>query len=78
MSEEEKEKLLALAERRYGDRGQESLKHIVADAVRWKMRQWDLWGVSWGDRIWHMLAFHSPIPFLKKVGWGKLISSYLT
>lgn len=78
MSEGQREKLLALAERRYGDREQESLGLIVRDALRWKMEQWDKYGASWGDRVWHMLAFHSPIPFLKKVGWGKLITSYLT
>lgn len=70
------EKLEALAERRYGDRGQEAINRLMADVFTWKLDYWDRYGQSWRDFLWLKVAFFSPIPWLRKIGWGKLNETY--
>ena len=76
LSDEVSERFLDLAERRYGDRGQESISRLAEDMLRWKMASWEQDGVSPGDRFYAWLALWAPLPWLRKWGWGKIITSY--
>ena len=76
VSEEVKEKLKALAERRYGDRSHESETRVVEDILHWKLDSWRRYDISLGDWFWLQLAHSAPIPWLRKFAWGKLIEGY--
>lgn len=65
-----------LAERRYGDRGQKSMNRVAADVLRWKIASWKQDGMSPGDQFCVWLALWAPLPWLRKWGWGKIITSY--
>ncbi|GAH66103.1 unnamed protein product, partial [marine sediment metagenome] len=76
ISEDVKEKLEALAERRYGDRSHESKTHVVEDILHWKLDSWQQDDISLGDWFWLQLAHHAPISWLREISWGKLIKGY--
>jgi len=76
VSEDVKEKLQALAERRYGDKGHESETRVIEDILKWKLESWERYDMSLGDWFWLQLAHYAPIPILRAFGWGKLIEGY--
>ena len=76
VSDDVEEKVKALAERRYGDRGPESISHIVEDILTWKLDSWDRYDISLGDWFWLQLAHRAPISRLRDISWGKLIEGY--
>lgn len=76
ISEEVKEKLEALADRRYGDRSHESKSRVVEDILKWKLESWQRDDMSLGDWFWLQLAHHAPISVLRAFAWGKLIEGY--
>ena len=76
ISADVKEKLEALAERRYGDRSHESKSHVVEDILHWKLDTWERYDMSLDDWFWLQLAHYAPIPVLRSFGWGKLIEGY--
>ena len=76
ISKDVKEKLQALAERRYGDRSHESETNVIEDILKWKLKSWQRDDMVLGDWFWLQLAHHAPIPVLRAFAWGKLIEGY--
>jgi len=76
ISEDVKEKLEALAERRYGDRSHKSTSHVVEDILNWKLDSWQRKDISLGDLFWLQLAHRAPISRLRDISWGKLLEGY--
>jgi len=76
ISEDVKEKLEALAERRYGNRSHESKSFVVEDILRWKLDSWRQHDISLGDWFWLLIKERAPISLLKEIAWGKLIEGY--
>ena len=74
MSFKLKRKIDSLAKRRYGDTPG-ARDHVVADALWWRMKQWDKEGIGLWDLFWIKLAY-SRIPFLNSLAMGKLIAPY--
>lgn len=70
------EKLKSLAARRYGDKSQVSMDRVLTDIVMWKLVSWDRYGLSWRDYLWIKLAYFHYMPWLRRIGWGKIIESY--
>jgi hypothetical protein len=62
-----------LAQRRYGDKSQESMDKIAQDACHWLMERWEKGDVSLYERFWCLMALHWPFKHLRAVAWSKLV-----